>query len=174
MDVKYQDIRKGRTYVLTGKNTYLYHPRLRVKVLDTPPQSFLLSDKSPDVLLTINHFFHTPKHFPVFNTRVLEVLDTPCPDPITHPFFRASYTPGQDLLINWRPNPWILPWDDYGYCWTFTNILLEPLERNKDDQKRMLNELKALPSLPAQNPVFPGGVDYVQLLHCKSISLSLS
>jgi hypothetical protein len=165
MNVRYQDIRQGRTYILIGKHSYEHHPRLKVKVLDPPPSSFMLSDMPPDVLLTVNHFFHTTKNFPVFNTRVLEVLDIPCPDPITHPFFRPSYFQGQDLLINWRPNPWIMPWDDYGSNWTFTNDALEPLENNKIEKHRALQELKALPPLPEQNPVFLGGKDY---LHVKS------
>jgi hypothetical protein len=147
MDVKYRDIRENREYVITGHGPYIHWPNMIVRVLNRPP-----------IYSSQGNFY------PTIQVRVLQVLNTPNPDP--NPSYMYLSTPnvypGETLTLNWRSNFWTQPWHDYGLNWTFKNVVLEPLPANIQAKTTLLNELKAVPSYPHAHG-FPGGTDFLTL-----------
>jgi hypothetical protein len=147
MDVKYRNIRVHREYVINGEGPYRHWPRMIVKVMERPP-----------VYVSEVNFY------PTFHVKVLEVLDTPFPD--MHPSYMylstPTLSPGDTIMIHWRSNFWGQPWDEYGQCWKFKNVVLEPLPENIQAKTTLLNELKAVPSYPHPHG-FPGGTDFLTL-----------
>ena len=144
MQVRYQDIRINREYIITGRGPYYYHPRMVIKVLQQPPP-----------------FSAEGNFYPGFQVRVLRVIDLPVPNP--NPANQVSYTPGQVFVLNWRSNFWGQAWNDWGPCWEFRNAVLEPLPSDLQTKALVLSELKAVPSNPPQHPGFPGGSDFLAL-----------
>jgi len=144
MQVRYQDIRINREYIIRGRGPYLHHPRMVIKVLQQPPA-----------------FDPAGNFYPSFQVRVLQVIDVPNPFP--NPEHQITYTPGQVFTVYWRSNFWGQPWNDWGPCWEFRNVALQPLPANLQSKALVLSELKAIPSSPPQYPGFPGGTDFLNL-----------
>ncbi len=150
MQVRYQDIRINREYIIRGRGPYYHHPRMVVKVLENPPP-----------------FIPAGNFYPSFNVQVLQVIDIPFPEP--DPTNQVTYTVGQVFSVNWRSNYWGQPWNDWGPCWGFRNSVLQPLPSDQQNKLLALSELKSIPPNPQLKvgaptiPAFPGGTDFLAL-----------
>jgi hypothetical protein len=144
MEVKYQDIRVDREYVIRGINGYKYYPRMVVRVLQQPPP-----------------FSPAGNFYPHFQVRVLQIIGPSEGgiDPLYGNSIARDTQPGKVITVYWRNNSWGDPWNSYGLSWRFSNVALEPLPSNIADKTRTLQELKAIPS----NPHYPGGSDFLAL-----------
>jgi hypothetical protein len=137
MQVRYQDIRVGREYIIEGKGIFIHQPRYKVKVLQHPK------------------FRQPADFFPNFDVQVLEVFDAPFP----YSYDTMKYLLGQSFRLNWRSLLSGLPWNDYGELWKFTNSLLHPLPSNIKSKSIVMAEIRALP----MTEKFPGGKDYLDV-----------
>ena len=143
MQVKYQDIRVNREYIVYGNAAYYHYPRLVVKVLEQPPQ-----------YQAVGNFY------PSIRVRILQTL----PNPHPNPEFPVNLPPiGSEYVLNWRSNLWGQPWNDWGSNWLFRNVVLNPLPANVQAKDQALKELKAIPANPPNYPGFPGGTDFLAL-----------
>jgi len=160
MEVRYQDIRINREYIITGRqdSPYQNYPRMVVRVLEQPPPFQLASLPSRSILgLPEGNFY------PSFQVRILRILDVPNPPLDSHFHMFGHREAGQTFTVNWRSNSWGHQWSDMGPNWEFRNAVLEPLASDLQAKSQALSELKAIPSSPPQHPGFPGGTDFLSL-----------
>lgn len=143
MEVRYQDIKVNREYVIRGINAYKYYPLMVVRVIEQPPP-----------------YSPAGNFYPYFKVRILQIVGPPLEDYFSlsgNNSVNQESQPGKFLTIFWRNNAWGHPWDDYGLSWRFSNVSLQPLPSDIKNKTLALNELKSIPSMGS----FPGGSDFL-------------